>query len=428
MDPVLGQARTRLRQLGAAHRAGTIDAARFDSERRAIERELGDHLIGESDAAGRPSWRLVAGIVGIVLGVALIGYWTTGSPSLAGAGPGAETMPRIAAGPDGAASQAGGVGLQQIATMVETLAERMKSRPDDAQGWTMLARSYTVLSRFDEALPAYKRASQLQPRNAVLLADYADAIAATKGSANNPESIALVERALAVEPKQPKALALAGTAAYDRGDYALAASRWETMAAELPAGSELSKQVRASIDEARQRIAGAASAPNGGAIGTPVRNGAAVAQASVSDAAPLAAQTPSRAAAPARTATTATASTAAAGSSVSGTVTLAPALAGQVAPTDTVFVFARAAGGGRMPLAVRRATVADLPLSFRLDDSMAMAPGATLSGAAQVIVGARISKSGNAIARAGDFSGEAAPVAPGATGLRIRIDSLVSPR
>ena len=113
---------------------------------------------------------------------------------------------------------------------------------------------------------------------------------------------------------------------------------------------------------------------------------------------------------------------------MSGTVTLAPGLAAQAAPGDTVFVFARAVGGGRMPLAVQRAKVGDLPLSFKLDDSMAMTPTATLSGAQQVIVGARISKSGNAIPQAGDLAGEAPPVAPGASGIAIRIDSVLGTR
>jgi cytochrome c-type biogenesis protein CcmH len=103
-------------------------------------------------------------------------------------------------------------------------------------------------------------------------------------------------------------------------------------------------------------------------------------------------------------------------------VTLAPAVAASAAPGDTVFVFARDAAGGRMPLAVQRATVADLPLAFRLDDAMAMAPNARLSQAKQVLVGARVSRSGNAMPQAGDLAGEASgPVAPGATGVAVVI-------
>jgi len=399
LDPVLADARDRLRRLKASNLAGTLAAAKYESERRTVEREIGDHLVAgivDVDASGRPSRSLVGAIAVAVLALAAAGYWKTGSPSMASVHPVSDTVRRVATGSpesaDAGASGAGASGQQQIAAMVDTLAERMKTRPDDAQGWIMLARSYTVLSRFDEALPAYKRASELQPQDAVLLADYADAVAATKGSANNAESNALIDRALAIDPKQPKALALAGTSAYDRGDFAGAVSRWEAMAADLPPDSELSKQVRSSIDDARQRMGAAGTAP------------------------PPAVPPPRTAAADASA------------TSVSGTVTLAPALAGQVSAGDTVFVFARAAGGGRMPLAVRRATVADLPLTFKLDDSMAMAPGATISSARQLIVGARISKSGNAIPQAGDLSGEVTPVAPGATGLAIRIDSVVSPR
>ena len=115
-----------------------------------------------------------------------------------------------------------------------------------------------------------------------------------------------------------------------------------------------------------------------------------------------------------------------AGTSVSGTVTLDPALAAQAAPGDSVFVFARAASGSRMPLAVQRAQVKDLPLAFKLDDSMAMAPGMTLSSAPQLTVGARISKSGTAIAQPGDLSGEVTGVAPGANNLAIRIGTVVA--
>ena len=151
-------------------------------------------------------------------------------------------------------------GREQIAAMVDKLAARMKERPDDVEGWTMLARSYTVLGRYAEAVPAYARATELQPQNASLLADYADAVAATRRTANNPESIALIERALAIDPGHPKALALAGTVDYDRGDYARAIGRWQAILERVPAESEFGQQIAGSIADARARL-GTAAAP-----------------------------------------------------------------------------------------------------------------------------------------------------------------------
>jgi cytochrome c-type biogenesis protein CcmH len=295
---------------------------------------------------------------------------------------------------------------QQIAAMVDKLAARMKERPDDVEGWIMLARSYTVLGRYAEAVPAYARATELQPQSASLLADYADTVAATKRTANNPESIALIERALAIDPGHPKALALAGTVDYDRGDYARAIVRWQAILERVAPESELGQQITGSIADAHARLGGAAPPAMASASGA----GKARAATASASAGTGSAQSNAAFGAPA----------------VSGTVTLDPALATKAAPGDTVFVFARAAGGGRMPLAVQRARVADLPLRFKLDDSMAMAPGMTVSSAKQVIVVARISKSGQATPSAGDLAGEAAPVAPGAANVAVRIDRVVA--
>ena len=399
MDDFLAAARGRLQQLKSLHDAGHLDAATYDTQRRGIEQEIGKRLLAQAapEPQPRPSVRLVAALGLGVIAVALAGYLATGSPSLVAGNSGAAAPARAAAAApaDPAASDAASSGLQQIAAMVDKLAARMKERPDDAQGWVMLARSYTVLGRFDDALPAYKRASELQPKDATLLADYADTVAATKRTANNPESMALIARALAVDPTHPKALALAGTADYDRGDFAGAIARWQAIADRVPAESELGRQIVASIAEARTQLGGAAA--------------------------------PATASASAAGAASASIAAAPASHGVSGTVTLDPALAARAAPGDTVFVFARAAGASRMPLAVQRARVADLPLRFRLDDSMAMTPAATVSGAGQVVVGARISKTGNATPSPGDLSGEAAAaVAPGTTGIAVRIDRIVA--
>jgi cytochrome c-type biogenesis protein CcmH len=319
--------------------------------------------------------------------VAALGYWQTGSPSLLRPGPDA---PQAAAADPHAAAASGASAMAQISAMVDNLAERMKQHPDDAEGWTMLARSYTVLGRFSEALPAYRRAIELVPNNATLLADYADAIAATKGSANNPESEALVAQALRVEPNHVKALALAGTAAFDRGEFAVAVARWQKIVDQLPPGSDLAQKVQASIAEAREHAGGTLAQ----AVPPATRDGVATGNA-------------------------------AAMGKVSGTVTLAPALRAQASPDDTVFIYARPAAGGRMPLAVHRAKVADLPLTFTLDDSMAMAPGMTISSVKQLTVSARVSKSGNALPQPGDLAGESAAVAPGASGIAVEIGSVV---
>lgn len=407
VDP-LAAARARLLKLKAQHDAGKLDDRRYDEARRAVEREIGEGLLaGKDTASSRPSRALVAVLSLFVVALAGVGYWQTGSPSLVRqtgspslvrqAAPAAD----IAAGeahPGAAGSAASG--LQQIDSMVGKLAERMKDTPDDAEGWTMLARSYTVLGRFGDAIPAYARAAELQPNNAALLSDYADAVAATQQTANNPRSIALIERALKADPKYPKALALAGSAAYDRGEYAVAIAHWQKIADQLPPDSELAPRVQAMIGDAREKLGGA---------------GAGAAPAPSPPPAALAAVRPPASAAKAAT-----------GTSVSGTVTLEPALAAQAGPNDSVFVFARAASGSRMPLAVQRAQVKDLPLAFRLDDSMAMSPGMTLSSTPQLTVGARISKSGNAIPQPGDLAGETTGVAPGAKNVAIRIGSVIA--
>ena len=391
-DP-LAAARARLLQLKAAHDAGTIDAQRYDEERRKVEQEIGASLIAEEPKPARPSRRLVAVLAVGVVALAVFGYSQTGAPSLVWPG---------AAAVEAAASAANGeIGMQQIQAMVDQLAARLEKNPNDAKGWVMLARSYTVLGRFEQALPAYAKAVELVPDNAQILADYADTVAATKGTTNNPQTIALIDRALALDPKYPKALALSGTLAFERGDYVKAIADWQTIVDLLPPGSEFAERIRSSIADARERATAAGTA----------LPAAASASAAVAARAPTAT-------------TTAPGKSAANAGAVSGVVTLDPALAAQASPDDAVFVFARPAGG-RMPLAVLRKTVRDLPLSFTLDDSMAMSPAAKLSSATQVTVGARISKSGTAIAQPGDLAGETTGVAPGATGVAVRIGSVV---
>jgi cytochrome c-type biogenesis protein CcmH len=255
----------------------------------------------------------------------------------------------------------------------------------------MLAKSYKHFGRFEDAAKAYANAlSRLQP-DATLLADYADVLAMAQGQRLQGEPEKLIARALALDPKELKALALAGTAAYERKDYASAVRYWERMLPLVPPDSEDARAVKASIDEARG-LGGIAAA-----------------------AAPGPAAAPEAAAAPAA-ATTA---------GVSGVVKLAPEIAARVAPTDTVFIYARAAEGSRMPLAIVRRQARELPVSFTLDDKSAMAAGAALSKQQHVVIAARVSKSSSATPQPGDFEGRVGPVRNDASGVTVVIDSEV---
>jgi cytochrome c-type biogenesis protein CcmH len=330
--------------------------------------------------------------------VALSGYLVTGRPDAIGGSP-------SMAAADSAEEGQPQPSPEQIAEMVQRLADRLKDRPEDAEGWTMLSRSYLVLGRLEEAAQASERVLKLKPNDAQALADHADVLAMRAGRVLDGEPMKLIERALKLDPDNLKALALAGAAAFDRGDGNEAARLWDRVALLGPPGSPVVQQARDGAAEARKMAAERAGASGGTAAPAP-------GQAQAPAAAP--AQGPG-----------ATQKAPLAGPTVRGTVTLSAALKAQAKPEDTVFIFARNAAGGpgsnRMPLAIVRKQVKDLPAAFTLDDSLAMGPGMGLSSAKQVVVGARISRSGQAMPQPGDLEGLSAPVAVGSQGVVVEI-------
>ena len=384
--------REQLAALDAERAAGVLDAeqhrmARIEIERRALDEEQGAERPAVQLRAGKTAWAL--GVV-IPLFVVLV-YGVLGNVEALA------PTPRE----DAASGAPGEVTTAQIEAMVDKLAQRMegKTTPEagDEQGWTMLARSYAVLQRYPEAARAYVRARALAPDNAQLLADHADVLAMTQGQSLAGEPSKLVARALQLDPKNLKALALAGSAAFERKDFAAALQYWGQAQQLAPPGSEFASGLESSIQQAR-------SAASAG--GTPIAaaTGAAVATP------PVPAATPAGAAA--------------ATGQVSGVVQLAAGLAAKASPTDTVFVFARAAQGPRMPLAILKRKVSDLPLAFTLDDSSAMSPELKLSKFPNVVIGARISRSGDAMPQSGDLVGQVGPVATGAGKLTLTIDAV----
>jgi len=283
---------------------------------------------------------------------------------------------------------------EQITTMVARLAQRLETNPDDGEGWVMLARTYNALGRYGDATGAYARAEVMFPKNAQLLADYADTLAMAQGQTLLGKPEALVQRALQADGNNLKALALAGTVEFEKSDFAKAIEYWQRMLPLLPADSEMGNSVRASIQEAQDKLGGA---PKSSVPIAPEQQGGAPKSS--------------------------TASAVAKAKSVSGTIQLAPALAARAAPEDTVFVLARPAQGARMPLAAVRVKVKDLPLAFSFDDSMALNPSAKLSDFAEVVVAARVSKSGNVVPQRGDLEGVSKPLPPGTNGIIVVIKS-----
>lgn len=372
MNPRIDELKRQIRQLDELAAAGTLPADQAASSRAALEKEL-LALVLQAEAAPatpRASRKLVWGMAAFVVVVAVAGYARYGTPSAVKGVP--------VASADGQAAHGNAMG--QIEAMVGQLEQRLKDKPDDADGWSMLGRSYSAMGRYAEAVSAFQRVIDMKPQDAQAYADLADAKAMAAGRNLAGEPAALIAKALQLDPKNLKALALAGTIAFDSNDFAKAAMLWEAAVAVAEPGSELARNLQGGVAEARARAGGATPAP----------------------------QAP-------------TAPAAAAGGTVAGEVQLAAALKGRVSPEDTVFVFARAAEGPKMPLAILRKQVKDLPLNFTLDDSTAMSPATRLSSAKQVIVGARISKSGNATPQPGDLQGFSQPVAVGATGVKIEI-------
>jgi cytochrome c-type biogenesis protein CcmH len=373
--------RDQLRELDNDREQGSIDAEAYTAARRELEQRVAEDVhpaaiapTAAAASAPAPRWQAVLVTLVLIAGAGSL-YATLGTPQALTA-PGAAPVVADGQALDPHTSN-------EAEAMVAKLAERMAREPQDPNGWALLARSYSAMGRFVAASGAYSRLITLIPDDAQVLSDYADVLAMTQNQKLAGEPERLLKRALAADPKNVKALILSGDAAFERADHAAAAIHWQAALVNAPANSEFAQMARDNLAHIGAPIEGAASAPR---------------------AAPPAAPP----AAPSAT-------------SISGSVELDPALRAQVADGDTVFIVAKAADGPRFPLAVLRKHVRDLPLQFTLDDTMGMMPGVTLSQFDKLIVTARISKSGNAIAAPGDLETPPQPAKPGQTRIQLRI-------
>lgn len=385
--------RDRLAELERDHLNGTLSDAGLAEAREELQRQLLDDTaaaeVATVDAVSRRSGIAIA-IMLPLLAVAL--YAVIGTPA--------------AVLPQAVQAQRAAADMEQLAAQ---LARKLEQNPDNPEGWTMLARAYKSMGRWDDAERAYARIGAELEKSAELLAEVAELLV-QKNNGFDAGSRELVQKALRLEPDNMLALFLAGGEAFAAGRYAAATEYWGRLLPRLEPGSEDAQMVESSIAMARERSGAGKKAAAGG----DVLPGAAIPR----DDAHRGVAKPGTEEGADKTAARAS------GKSVGGRVELAAALKGKAGPDDVVFIFARAVDGPRMPLAALRARVADLPLDFLLDDSQAVMPGANLSSAQQVRIEVRISKSGMATPGKGDLTGKSATVKPGAKDLRIVIDQI----
>jgi cytochrome c-type biogenesis protein CcmH len=391
-----------LRELLLARAAGQITAEEFERRQAALHAELlaPTAQTPEPVAVAKPAinanpgrsgawrWLLAAALAASAGGL----YLWLGNPAGVGSGPSTSPVPSMppmtGLPPDGQQAGSGG----DLKVMAQRLADKLAKDPGNGEGWALLARTYLELRQHRQAADAFAKADALQKLDATALADWADAYVVASDRKWDAKARDLVKRALAADPKHLKALALAGSEAFERKDYKEAIAQWQKMRAAAPADSMDAKLADTNIEEAS-------------AIMTGKRPPA----VSALPAAPTSATSAPASAAPA------------ANAMVAGTVTVASALKSRLAPTDTVFIVAKPTDGMGAPLAVKRFTVADLPIKFTLTDQDAMVPDRRLSRFGEVLVTARISKSGDAIAKPGDPASAPLTVKVGSNNLRIEI-------
>jgi len=275
----------------------------------------------------------------------------------------------------------GGGEVGSIEDMIAALKEKLKNQPDDAEGWYMLARSYMSQKEYPDAVEAMKKVIALKSDNANILMQYADALAMTNNGRVSGEAEKIIHQALAIEPKHPEALWLAGIAAEEQGQHEKAIGHWEKALAEMQDDPESKQLLEEAIADTRSKMSGGSSSVSDNT------------DAATEEAAP---QQEAKAEA----------------ASITVEVSLTPELQQQAKPEDTVFIFARATEGPPMPLAAQRRQVKDLPFTVTLDDSQAMMPDRKLSNFDQVIVGARVSSSGDPTKQSGDLEGLSEPISP----------------
>jgi len=356
--------REQLTELKADMDAGKLGAEDYEASRHDLERELLDAVDEDGQKSQKPSrsgrWVLAVLLPAVPI-LAVMIYLQLGAGDLS------DKATQALASQTG---NPGDMSEHDLNRMLEQLAQRLREEPDHPEGWILLGRSYTSMRRYSDAIAAYEQARKYGGDSPELLIDYADTLIAANRGDFNDQAGAMLQQALAQQPDNLKGLWLIGHWYFQRGNYQSAQESWQRVAAQVQPGSENARVLQQQIQLARTKLG---------------------------DAVP-------------RETTPATDNSTDKAAFIRVTVSLDPALQDSAAPDDTLFIFARAINGPRMPLAIVRKQVRDLPVTVTLNDSMAMSPAAVLSRFPQVSIGARISKTGQAMPASGDLQGMQSPV------------------
>ncbi|MCU7932642.1 MAG: c-type cytochrome biogenesis protein CcmI [Candidatus Thiodiazotropha sp. (ex Codakia rugifera)] len=371
-----------LAELDADLEAGNLEQNRYDAARKDLEKELLTDISGELKTTETAvSGRTMALSALLIPLAAVFLYQAIGSP---------EIIHRLAEQPGGmptkaspSQSQPGNTqNLPPMEELVKRLAAKLQEQPDNQEGWVMLGRSYMAMNNPSAAINAYERAIQLNDQNVALLLAYSEAIASTNGNDFSGRAAPMIDKAYQLEPNNPNVLWISGILAYQRSEFKSAIEHWEALKVMLQPQSAELESVNDALDDVRSKLG---LPPDEAPLPNIVQAKKSASGKSIAN--------------PSKT--------------LQVEISLSPELQAKAKPGDLVFVYAKAISGPPMPLAAVRKKVSDLPLSIKLDDSMAMMPQMKLSGFPKVVVGARVSLSGNPTAQSGDLEGEIKPVSPG---------------
>ena len=360
-------AKERLSELKLELDQGVISQSEYEQTRQEVEQSLLndiEQVPAENKEVNTANNRVTRFALIITVPTLAAGlYVSLGNPDLI---VGAQQQAAVPAGHASSAAQdAGKVGT--VEEMVEKLAARMKEKPDSAEGWFMLGRSYMSLNRYEEAVAALEKANKLVPDNHVVMLRYADALTMLRGGQISGKPFELIKKAVAIKPDDPTGLWLLGMGYDEKGEYQKAISYWNLLVPLLKDEQSLN-EVNKLIKQAKRK------------------SGSDIASVAPVKVKPVEKTTVKK---------------------ITVKVNIDKAMLKNVSMNDTVFIFARAIKGPPMPLAVVRKQVKDLPIEVTLDDSMAMMPNMKISSFDKVNVVARVSKSGSAMPQPGDLESEA---------------------